>query len=157
MSSMQKCSHKSNGQGNLFSRLYHKVSADGASIVTRQTRCLSGQSPRIQVHQHYGFKLHLVWRAASNSTERSIERYFFKYEGVQKFCTQLINGALDGICTCVCREVLRFLEEKREPCFREPPLQTYGSTSWINCCQQYFSDTKCCCPVISSTWIRFWN
>ena len=50
-----------------------------------------------------------------------MERVFLMYDGVERFCTELNNDALEGLCDCVSEGVVQFLEEKAELCFRTPP------------------------------------
>jgi hypothetical protein len=53
---------KSNGQGNLSPKLGPRIFEIISSIVSRlQSTTLTGRGIQIQVHQHFGYKLHLVW------------------------------------------------------------------------------------------------
>jgi len=56
--------------------------------------------------------------------ERCIERGFLIYDDVDRFCTVIMNGGLEGLCSCVCEEVLEISEDKVELCFREPASQS---------------------------------
>ena len=124
---MNNFNHKGNGQGNLFSKMSHRLSTNGSSIVTRRaSRSLTKRGLQIQVHQHFGYKLHLVWRGTRNGVSSELYGEDLpapKYEDVDKFCTELKNGALEGLCDCVSEGVAEFLEEKAKLCFMTPPLQ----------------------------------
>ena len=53
---------KSVSQANFYSKLFENVTADGISIVRRlASRSFMGQVPHNRIHQHFGFKLYLVW------------------------------------------------------------------------------------------------
>jgi len=64
-----------------------------------------------------------------------MERVYLMYDDVERFCTELKNGALEGLCDSVSEGVLQFLEEKAELCFRTLPLQSetdrFIPRSWI--------------------------
>ena len=82
----------------------HRVSTESSSFVTRLvSRSLTERGLQIRVPQHVRYELHLVWRGTGKhvSSERCIERVFLMYDDVERFCTELKNGALEGLCTCV--------------------------------------------------------
>src|SRR5215813_9875700 len=69
---------RSVGQGNLFSH----VRPYSPSIVTQlHYRALTGKSLNLAVHQHLGYKLHLVWDSINKSviSERGIEKDVFPH------------------------------------------------------------------------------
>ena len=69
---MEKFITKSRGQGNLFSKLRTGVSNKWSSIVTKLgSRAFTGRGLHINVHQHFGYKLHLFCN--HNSSERCVE------------------------------------------------------------------------------------
>lgn len=55
--------------------------------------------------------------------------FFLMSDDVERFCTELKNGALEGLCSCVSEGVIQFLEDKVKLCFSGPPLplETDGS------------------------------
>jgi len=132
---------KSNGWGNLFSNVCHRVSAKGSSIVTRLVSLsLTECGLQIQVHQHFGYKLHLFWRGTGNdvSSEGFMERVFLMYGDVDRFCTEVKKGALEGLCTCVSEGVVHFLKVKAELCSRTNSLPSesvrFMPRSWMKTC-----------------------
>jgi hypothetical protein len=57
-----------------------------------------------------------------------MERVFLTIEGVEKFRTQLKDGAL-GLCDCVCEGVIQALGVKNEIRFMMPPSLYERNTS----------------------------
>jgi hypothetical protein len=53
-----------------------------------------------------------------------MERFFFGYEDVIAFCTELKNSGSEGLCSCVCEGVVEALWDKVELGFRMDPLQS---------------------------------
>jgi len=97
---MDPFNNTSIGQGNLFSKMCHEVSSNGTSIVKRLvSRSLTERSLRNHVHQHLGYRLHLVWESTNKgtTTARCMERVFPRYEDIATFCTELMNGALEDL------------------------------------------------------------
>ena len=98
------------GQDKFFSKTCHNLSAKSSSVITRLASwSLSEQNIQIHVNQHFGYKLHLVWKIGKNislkkyrarkwkarntlSAERSIERCFYLYSRLEKICTELKYG-----------------------------------------------------------------
>ena len=90
------------GQGNFNSKFNH----DGTSIVKRfASRSLTGRGLQIKIHQHIGYRLHLLWDPTNDETARSmcIERVFLMYHEVFVVCVPLLVGVIHqnnvGICT----------------------------------------------------------
>ena len=96
---------RSTGQGNLFSRV---PSYSPSIVIGLHSRALTGRSLNINVHQHLGYRLHLVWNSTKNcvTSERSVERRFLMYEDFESFCTELVNGEAESLCDCVGEGVL---------------------------------------------------
>jgi len=91
---------RSTGQGNLFSRV---PSYSSSVVIGLHFRVLTGRSLNINVHQHLGYRLHLVWNSNKNcvTSERGLERRFLMYEDVESFFTEHVNGGAEGLCDCV--------------------------------------------------------
>ena len=112
---------RSSGQGKFSS----KLNQDGTSIVKRlASRSLTGRGLQIHIHQHVGYRLHLVWDTTSSGkeTSRCIERRFLMYEDVSDFCENLMSKAFEGMCDCVCMHVSEWLKDKVESC--QVPITT---------------------------------
>jgi len=95
---------RSTEQGNLFSRV---PSYSPSIVIGLHSRALTRRSLNINVHQHLGYRLHLVWNSTKNcvTSERSVER-FLMYEDVESSCTEPVNGGAEGLCDCVDEGVL---------------------------------------------------
>jgi hypothetical protein len=155
----------SNGQGNRFSRTCHTLSTTNSSIIARLTsRSLCGQSLHIHVHQHFGFRLHLLWKCANNhaTSEKCIERRFFTCNDIDTFCFQLRKGTLEGLCNCVWgrgRRILGFLKHKVHPCYNGPSLSFpmyCQPTGYIKHLQDYHNIYPCSCHVQKSPLVHQW-
>jgi len=110
---------KSTGQGKFHSKLSQNVTSDGTSIVKRlASRSVTGRGLQIQIHQHIGFQLNLVWHTTSNGkeTSRCREILFLMYEDVTDFCETLMSRAFEGMCDGVCVHVIEWLKDKVEQC-----------------------------------------
>jgi len=116
----------------------------------------------------FGFKF--ISTSASNSiwcgilsknnykSVRCLERFFSEFKAFDDFCTQLKNGAFEGLCDCVCTRFIEWMDGKIKPCIFEH--STHGEfrqfvflRSWErseqvqNRRRDYF---ECLCPVSSS-------
>jgi len=122
---------RSVGQGNLYSKLSQRVTSDGTSVIKRLTsRSLMGQGLQIQIHQHIGFELHLVWHVTSNGKKSScIERY----KEITDFCDKLMSGAFEGLCECVCVHIIEWLKDKVEPCRMEISIHSHTKKCMTLC------------------------
>ena len=113
------------GQGNHISQTCNSVSTNGTSIVTRLV-CwsLTGQGLNIQVYQHFGYTLHLVWWGNRNdiTSERCMEIFLLMGDEIEKFCIELKTDALEGLCTSFSDEIYI---EKVEICSRMIPLLSH--------------------------------
>jgi len=146
------------GQGNFNSKFNH----DGTSIVKRlASRSLTGRGLQIHIHQHIGYRLHLVWHTICNGeeTSRCIERVFLLYEDVSDFCENLMSKAFEGMCDCVCIHVSEWLKEEVKLC--QVPIRTesllqrkvrYCPRSWLRTLQETekYGRYRCTCRVTSS-------
>ena len=119
------------GQAHHSSTLNHNLYATSRSIITRLTsRSLRGQILRIQVHRHFGFLLHLIWKCRREMCkkwkllirrEKWIERKFLTNDNIENFYYYFERNALEGLSICVCElGIVPFLEEKVHPCYRRP-------------------------------------
>jgi hypothetical protein len=134
---------KSTGQGRLHSHSYHRISNLSSIVKRLASRSLTGQGLGIKVHQHYGFRLHLVWewkRNIKNCSSRfsfrrpfrpsasadqklyiskyCFERNLFTYFDVWLLCSELVTGGLEGLCSCVSCVSDVYPEDKVENCNR---------------------------------------
>jgi len=94
-------STRSVGQAKFFSKTSQTIESKGTSIVRRLAwRRITGTGLRIQIHQHIGFKLHLVWHVTDNNNYKSLrcsKRVLSEYGSLLDFCTPLKNGAFEGL------------------------------------------------------------
>jgi hypothetical protein len=100
-----------------------RVSTQLPSIVDRlAARSVTGQSLQIHVHQHFVYRLHLVWNGGSNSMEtyRFMEWRFLMNCEIQTFCLELCKFGLEGLCACVYGNDHSFIPAKAPPCHRGP-------------------------------------
>ena len=114
----------SEGQAHHSSRLNRKLYENNRSVINRLTsRSLSGQSIRIQVHHHFGFRLHLIWQCGREWNkkqkllirhEKCRERKFLTDDDVENFCYDLERNTLEGLGSCVC-ELGLFLSWRTRP------------------------------------------
>ena len=89
---------RSIGQGYLRSR--PDLRPAGLSVVQRlATRSVTGRGPNINVHQHFGWRLHLEW--TNGEERRCFERFFETFESIDEFCLDLAKGGAEGLCDCV--------------------------------------------------------
>ena len=147
---------RSIGQGNVYSKFNH----DGTSIVKRfASRSLTGRGLQIKIHQHIGYRLHLLWNPTNDETARSmcIERVFLMYHEVSDFLEKLTSKAFEGMCDCACINVSEWFEDKVEPCY--VPVTRYSQKPIGDChrsCLRTFQETekykcyRCNCRVTSS-------
>jgi hypothetical protein len=150
---------RSTGQGNLFSRV---PSYSPSIVIGLYSRAQTGWSLNINVHQHLGYRLHLVLNSTKNgvTSERSVERRFFMYEDVESFCTELTNGGSEGLCDCVGEVVL---PDKAYICFRASTLSQKGipsdtPKSWLKSLQESGRDKYwCMCHVKSTNMVIEWK
>jgi len=73
----------------------HLRTAGAANVVTRlTTQAVTGRARPMEVHQHYGYELHLLLTDTS-----CIHRVFATAGAMRRVCTQLERG-LVGLCSC---------------------------------------------------------
>jgi hypothetical protein len=151
---------RSVGQGNFYSR----VAPYCPSIIkSLHTRSLTGHRLNLHVHQHLGYKLHIVWNSVKKGvqSESGIERRFSTYEEVTSFCTDLTKGRSEGLCDCVGEGVII---DKAEMCFRPCTLSQRGippyiANSWIKFLQENDKTHSywCRCKVQSTDVVMKWK
>jgi len=111
------------GQANFYSRTSRNIHPKSTSIDLRlASRCLTGHSLKIQINQHIGFQLHLVWHVNDHNDYKSmrfLEREFTRYGDLHDFCKELKNGTFEDLCDCVCTHFLEWMKDKIEPCHLE--------------------------------------
>jgi hypothetical protein len=153
--SMDPTSHSSDGQGFIPSKSPSvSISTGDYNIVTRLvSRSLTGRGLQIQVHQHYGFRLHLVW--GSDARERCLERKCVTYEKLQAFCDRLLRSGLEEVCTCTCTCVGAALSDRYKvipfrrvhvPNPADDDLDVWSTKLW----EELLKQPKCCCKVSST-------
>jgi hypothetical protein len=103
----------------------------------------------------------LNWNGNTHvSSEMCIERSFPWSDELTKFCTELKDGALEGLCQCVDEGVARLLHEKAEICFPGPLKQSQKdmlAPKWlIKELQELERSYPCRCHVYSS-YALFWK
>jgi hypothetical protein len=117
---------------------------------------LSGRKLGIAVHQHLGYRLHLVWGGKGRFTERCVERRFRAYEDVSSFCADLTDGGCEGLCDCVgicwcCDGPIR---DKADMCDRALTNAQKGidpgllKRAWVKSLQEDFPDKYWCWLLI---------
>ena len=140
---------RSIGQGNFHSQFNH----DGTSIVKRlASRSLTGRGLQIKIHQHIGYRLHLLWNSTNDERARSmcIERVFLTYHEVSDFCETLTSKAFEGMCDCACINVREWFEDKVEPCHAsvtrhsQKPI-AYCPRAWLRTFQETEKYKSFCC------------
>ena len=71
---------RSVGQANFFSKASQSINSKSTSIVRRlASRCLTENGIRIQIHQHIGYLLYIVWNVTDHNdfkSKRCLERVF---------------------------------------------------------------------------------
>jgi len=145
---------RSVGQANFFPK---STQVDRTSIIGSLTsRTLTGQSLNISIHQHIGYKLHLLWQNTTSPHDlRCIESKFCMYDSLQDLCNELKNGALEGLCNCVSDYFLEEINDKVKRCDMGPCRRSQKNISppprhWVRTLQDI--DTKnrwwspCRCP-----------
>jgi hypothetical protein len=95
------------GQGSVFARV-HIRSTPGASIVSRlHSRSITGRNLHIQVHQHFGRRLHLLWEYGSTGRQEVCAgRIFEMTDELYAFCKQIKEGGIERLCDCVLKGVV---------------------------------------------------
>jgi len=148
---------RSVGQANFFSKSSHTIASNGSSIVHKlASRSLTENGLQIHVHQHAGFKLHLVWHVfdkRNNTSVKCFERIFPDFNALYDFCKHLKNGAFEGLCDCVCSRFFEWMDDKINSCTLDHSTQDQLRLSIFlpstvrNQNRNYF---ECSCPVSSS-------
>jgi hypothetical protein len=114
---------KSFGQGHKSSKLEHTIfKNNSSSIVSRlQSRTLTGRNLQIQIHQHFGYRLQMVWKTKNKkqSSERCLQRMITMTNEMNKFLQELITGGSENLYNCVGAKFPELLEGKVEKCFKE--------------------------------------
>jgi hypothetical protein len=123
------CSHfqmktdfqKSKGQGNLISNSNRKIFRNNFSIISRlHARSLTGRNLQMQVHQHLGYGLHMVWQRNPNTPPSGgcLQRMIAMTDEMEKFCQELIIGGSELLCNCLGESFPEILEGKVRECYR---------------------------------------
>jgi len=147
---------RSIGQGNFHSKFNH----DGTSIVKRlASRSLTGRILHIHIHQHIGYRLHLIWDPTNDERDRSmfIVRVLLMYDEFSDFCETLMSKAFEGMCDCACINVGEWLKDNVESCQvaittqSQKPIR-YCPRSWLRTLHETerYKRVRCTCRVTSS-------
>jgi hypothetical protein len=151
------------GQGNLHSQSRHLISSSSSIVSRLVSHSITGRSLDLQVNQHNGYRLHLVWehKRKGKTSKNCFERCFNNYSVIEGFCEELVNGMLESLCDCVSEGICSVLgEDKTEMCNRE----NYGFDSqkylYISRREKSFmhelKQLKCGCPI-SSSYRLYWR
>ena len=150
---------KSTGQGNLRSYLHLRPA--GSSLIQRlATRSITGPGLEINIHQHCGWRLHLEW--LNGKTRSCFERFFETFEDVDRFCREMLDGGLEGLCDCVGTRITTILEDKITICRLEPTPQSQldyyryrdVDKSWKKQLHELDRQKyRCHCPISSTEWV----
>jgi hypothetical protein len=93
------------GQGNAFSRCERWLLHRNSSIIHRiQARHLTGQDLHLQIHQHFGYRLHVTWSGNTKHLRHhrvGFERRFLTFNCIQAFCKDLQTLPTLGSCLAV--------------------------------------------------------
>jgi hypothetical protein len=155
---------RSNGQGILHSHSQHAFSNLPSIVERLASRSVTGRGLGIEVHQHCGFRLHILWVYRRDVThykpiESCFERNFFTYAELQTFCSELASGRFEGLCDCVSEDVYKFYDEwKVGYCARDPKT---ASQKYLNASlatireQQEYEGKHCRCPVSSTATLQW--
>jgi hypothetical protein len=111
-------SSESDGQGH--PHIIFPTSSSTPSVVSLlSSRSLSGRRLGVNVHHHFGYRLHLVWTSTVRGTtrqRRGIECRFPTLSAIDNFCTDL--KTLPAISTYICvRWTHYFIYHKSNICF----------------------------------------
>jgi hypothetical protein len=88
------------GQGNAYSRCQQALLHGNSSIIRRlQARHLTGQGLHLDIHQHFGYRLHLIW--TSNRRHVRLLKRFHTLMDVHAFCEDLRTLSPLGTCLAV--------------------------------------------------------
>jgi hypothetical protein len=145
---------RSVGQGHRFTH----VPARNESIVSRlHSRTLSGRSLGIGVHQHLGYRLHLVWdgrgRLNERCRERCIERRFATREEAQLFYEDLTCSGCEGLSDCIVWYFDEHKIDKADFCNRasaQSQKRLDIKDSWVKHLQEKFPHNYWCNCLVRS-------
>ena len=144
---------RSIGQGHFHS----KFNPNGTSIIKKlASRSITGRGLQIKIHQHIGYRVHLLWDPNPNderSTCMCIERVFSMYNEVSDFCNTLTSKAVfEGTCNCACITVSKQFEDKIEQCHAFVTEPVFCHRSCLRTIQEYKKNKSfpCNCRVTSS-------
>jgi len=148
---------RSVGQADFFSLSSLSINSTGTSIVRRlASRSVTGNGLGIHVHQHAGFKLHLVWHVFDKHKNKSVKCFeiiFPELNDLYDFCKHLKDGAFQGLCDCVCDHFMEWMDDKINSCTLKHSTQDQLRLSIFlpstvrSQNRNYF---ECPCPVSSS-------
>ena len=174
---------RSQGQGFQSSRTTRTLTATNRfSIIQRlAARALTGDNLHIQTHQHFGYRIHLVWSRPSiqitldeqmdrntririineleslavQSDDRCLERII--PNGSRSFCQQLMWRGAQNLCFCACRYCwipISIINSKTTQCYRGPTKHRLHDFCYVRECQSY--EYKCQCNITSSETLVRW-
>ena len=114
---------RSRGQANLFSRSPSFVRRPSI-LGCLASRALTGRRLPIEIHRHYGQRIHLVWNVNRGCvvSEACLARAFVCSRDFVTFTRHIEHGPLEVMCTCVCEEDPHVFSDKVIHCFSVRPL-----------------------------------
>ena len=113
-------------------------------------RTITGQHLNLQIHQHYGERLHVLWKTNSKDSERCFERHFEWTCDLDWLRKDFSAHPIPGTCTCIVdnpKVLLQCIVCDR-PVSMPTRIQLCG---WVLRAHQEMDPAcKCRCPVTSS-------
>ena len=140
------------GQGKPRARSGPRMTGGSSSILTRlASRSLTGQSLRIEIHQHYGFSFHLNWEFIRDGValETCMEREYLVYRDVRRCLEQLKRRPIEGVHSCL---YMAEEDNEAEQCFRTTPIRSDYDSSANRALDRFFQlihEKNRCCNVTS--------
>ena len=88
------------------------------------SRALTGRRIPIEIHRHYGQRIHLVWNVNRGGvvSEACLARAFVCSRDFVTFTRHIEHGRLEGMYTCVCERYPYGFRDKVVDCFSVRPL-----------------------------------
>jgi hypothetical protein len=151
------------GQSHSASRSCRALAHAPTSVIGRlQARSLTGQSLQFQVHQHFGYRLHVTWPAKSrHATGFWIERRFATYAALSDFCDGL--ETIDGLCTCLSVQWFsdhlqgKSHDSYSSPCFPNQIDELTTPRALRRHLEEYCKFDRCACHVASAYYTCPWK
>jgi hypothetical protein len=125
------------------------------------SRSLTGRRLGLQVHNHLGHRLHVLWiartgKGSSGSLVQCFQRRYMFSSDMENVRKQMATRPMEGVCTCMWDNLPWNLLIQRRVihCARMPPMETgVGDAcpaSWTRELVEMDEVSKCSCPITSS-------